>query len=135
MNGLAMAVVAAQTSAVGKEAAGAEKQILVLDIPLSTTPDEAARLLEEPYERGFYIHRAMEWTGGARVIYVHRVKPADKPERLNKEATAMQFLRDNREMTAKELSAAFKAIGFPRSAQWITQKRLELMRVERHAHL
>jgi hypothetical protein len=107
-----------------------EVNVLVIDMPVGTTAEEATRLLSEAYDRGYHIHRALEWPCGARVIYV-RSKTTTVRSTTTKEATAIQFLRDNREMTAKELVAAFKAIGFARSAGWITEKRAEIIRTDR----
>jgi hypothetical protein len=85
--------------------------------------------MNEPYARGFYIHRAMEHgLGSLRVVYVHRDRPAATKPTVTKEATAMQNLRDNREMSIPQLVAAFKAI---RGAAWITEKRAEIIRVDR----
>jgi hypothetical protein len=111
--------------------------MLVFDIPLQTTADEAARLLNEHCDRGFYVSSIIEWPGaGVRVFLRRYAKPAGKPEAApSKEARALQFLRDNRELSVVALAAAFKAIGFPRSALWITKKRLEIMMVERRANL
>jgi hypothetical protein len=109
-----------------------ETNVVVLDVPANTSAEDAARLLNEPYERGFYIHRAMEHgLGSLRVVYVHRDRPAATKPTVTKEATAIQFLRDNREMSIAQLVAAFKAIGFVRSAGWITEKRAEIVRADR----
>jgi hypothetical protein len=106
--------------------------MIVFDIPLQTTADEAARVLNEHCERGFYVTGIIEWPGAGVRVFFRRYGKAAKPEAApSKEARAMQFLRDNREMTAKELAAAFKAIGFVRSVAWITQKRAEVVRTER----
>jgi hypothetical protein len=69
--------------------------------------------------------------GSLRVVYVHRDKPATPRSSVTKEATAIQFLRDNREMSIPQLVAAFKAIGFVRRAVWITEKRAEIIRIDR----
>jgi hypothetical protein len=114
-----------------------ERRVLVLDVPFGTTSEEATQMIEEPFDRGFYIHRAMEWPGGARVIYIHRVKPEPKASAKpivavpTKEMQALQFLRDNREMSLKELAAAFKALGFPRSPAWIGKKLTEVIAADR----
>jgi hypothetical protein len=114
--------------------------MLAFDIPLTTTADEAARLVNEPYTRGFYVHSIVQWPGvGARVFLRRHVRLAVKPTNSDlppptREARAMQFIRDNREMTNKELSAALKALGFPRSVVWIGKKRLEVFRAERRAN-
>jgi hypothetical protein len=109
-----------------------ETNVVVLDVPANTSAEDAARLLNEPYERGFYIHRAMEHgLGSLRVVYVHRDRPAATKPTVTKEATAIQFLRDNREMSIPQLVAAFKAIGFIRGAAWITEKRAEIIRTDR----
>jgi hypothetical protein len=109
-----------------------ETNVVVLDVPANTSAEDAARLLNEPYERGFYIHRAMEHgLGSLRVVYVHRDRPAATKPTVTKEATAIQFLRDNREMSIPQLVAAFKAIGFVRGAAWITDKRAEIIKTDR----
>jgi hypothetical protein len=109
-----------------------ENQVVVIDVPANTIAEEAERLLNEPYSRGFYIHRAMELGQGCmRVVYVHRDRPAATKPTVTKEATAIQFLRDNREMSIPQLVASFKAIGFVRSAGWITEKRAEIIRTDR----
>lgn len=111
---------------------GGAPHTLVVDVPFGMTAEDAERLLNEPYARGYYIHRSMEWIDGARVIYVHRVKPI-ATNGPTKESQAMQFLRDNREMSANQLVAAFKALGFPRSSVWIGKKRMEVIRSQRKA--
>ncbi len=121
-----------------------ERRVLVLDIPFGTTAEETADQLDEPYKTGFHIHRALEWPGGVRIIYVATKTPAKpRTDKLDGEATAkptaaqtreslaMAFLRDNRQMSATALAAAFKALGFVRSPAWITKRRAELIRVER----
>lgn len=108
-----------------------ENNVVVLDIPAETPADDAARLMNEPYARGFYIHRAMEHgLGSLRVVYVHRDKPAAPRSSVTKEATTIQFLRDNREMSISQLVATFKAIGFVRGAVWITDKRAEIIKAD-----
>ena len=122
--------------------------VLVLDIPFGTTAEETTERLDEPYRNGFYIHRAIEWPGGVRVLYVAN-KTSAKPKAEKTEATgalapiptpaqtresaAMAFLRDNRQLSATALAAAFKALGFPRSPAWISKTRAELTRVDRRA--
>jgi len=109
-----------------------ENQVVVLDVPADTSAEEASRLLNEPYARGFYIHRAIEHgLGSLRVVYVHPDRPAATKPTATKEATAIQFLWDNREMSIPQLVAAFKAIGFARGATWITEKRIEIIRTDR----
>ena len=93
-----------------------ESQVVVLDVPADTSAEEASRLMNEPYARGYYIHRD---------------KPATPRSSVTKEAAAIQFLRDNREMSIPQLVAAFKAIGFVRGAVWITERRAEIIRAER----
>lgn len=105
--------------------------VLVVDVPVGTTVEEAGRLLSEAYDRGYYIHRALEWPGGARVIYVRTKATTVRTTPPTREATAIQFLRDNREMPISQLVAAFKAIGFVRGAAWITEKRAEIIRADR----
>lgn len=117
-----------------------EPLYVVFDIPVSTTAEEAARLINEPYERGFYIHSVSPWLGhggvGARVFakritHPRTAKPFSSEAPATKEARATQFLRDNREMTVKQLYAAFKAIGVVRSEAWIGKKRVEIIRTDR----
>jgi hypothetical protein len=109
-----------------------DTNVVVIDVPADTSAEEASRLMNEPYARGFYIHRAMEHgLGSLRVVYVHRDRPAATKPTLTKEAAAIQFLRDNREMSIAQLVAAFKAIGFVRGAAWITEKRVEIIRTDR----
>ena len=127
------------------EATAGEPMFQVFDIPLTATPDEAARLLNEPYERGCYVHNVFGSTlpGVLTRVIVKRatrsraVGPtaqepvAQAPTPATKEARAVQFLRDNREMTVKQLFAAFKALGVVRSEKWVANKRLEVVRAER----
>lgn len=88
-------------------------------------------MMNEPYERG-YIHRALEWPDGVRVVYVQRAKPAAKAEAApSREARAIQFIRENREMSAKELAAGLKALQYPRSVPWASKKRAEIVTAER----
>jgi hypothetical protein len=108
-----------------------DPNVLVIDVPTGATAEEATRLLSEAYDRGYHIHRALEWPGGARVIYVRSKPTTVRSTPPTKEATAIQFLRDNREMSIQQLVAAFKAIGFVRSAGWITEKRAEIIRTDR----
>lgn len=129
-----------------KSTGASETPVFVLDVAFGVTPEEAIRLISEPYDRGFYIHRAMEWPGGARIVYVRRATPvakslgksvdqpavveANKPA-ATRESEALQFLRDNREMSLNGLAGAFKALGFPRSTAWIGKKRTNIIRMDR----
>ena len=120
-----------------------EATISVLDMPLSATAEEVAILLNEACSKGLYVNATIPWPGvGIRlVLRRYAVKPATpakvglvKPERVippTREDNAIRFLRDNREMSATALSAAFKALGFPRSPAWVREKRAEIIRAER----
>ena len=127
------------------ETVSGEPIFAVFDIPTTATPEEAARLLNEPYERGCYVHNVFGSTlpGYATRVIVKRATRSraanptvQETSTVNlapatKEARAIQFLRDNREMTAKQLAAAFKALGVIRSEGWIAKKRVEVVRTER----
>ena len=122
-----------------------EPMFAVFDIPASASPDEAARLLNEPYERGWYVHNVIGATtpGSATRVIVKRAtrartssaatdEAATTSVPATKEARAVQFLRDNREMSAKQLFAAFKALGVTRSEAWITKTRIQVIKADRH---
>jgi hypothetical protein len=109
-----------------------EPTMRVFDLPLSITAEDAEQMLNDQCERGLYLSGVVAWPGyGVRVFMRRYAKPTGPANTVNKEARAMQFLRDNREMTAKELTAAFKALGFVRSEAWVSKKRADVVRAER----
>jgi hypothetical protein len=47
-----------------------EKRILVIDIPATATAEETEHLLNEPYERGFYLFRMVSlWSDPGKTIH------------------------------------------------------------------
>jgi hypothetical protein len=57
----------------------ADKQIKVIDIPEGATAEEAERLLNEPYQSGYYLDKLIFTCSGvgARGFYRLRVKRKD----------------------------------------------------------
>jgi hypothetical protein len=115
------------------EAQQDQDQVLVIDVTHAMTASDSALVLNAACDRGYHIHRALEWPNGVRVILVQSGKKTAGSSLAAKEAQALQFLRDNREMSASQLEAAFKAIGFVRKSQWINLKRAEIISAERKA--
>ena len=106
--------------------------MVCIDVPHNTTPDEAAKLLDGPNQGDYYLHRIVEWPGvGVRAFFGLRIKPEDKPSGQALEARAVQFIRDNREMSVKELCAGLKALRYVRSQPWVAAKRAEIVAKER----
>jgi hypothetical protein len=116
-----------------------EPLLIAFDIPVDTTANDAAQILSERSGSSRYVHAIVEWPGaGMRVfLRLHAASTAAKYARapaktpLDKEAAAMQFIRDNREMTARELCAGLKALGYVRSVGWVSSKRAEVIRADR----
>jgi hypothetical protein len=108
--------------------------VLVLDVPYSTSADEATSLMNAPYRRGFYIHRAMPMDNHCRmrVVYV-RKRPSPKTKAKDAyDSVAVRFLRDNLQtMTIKEIAVALKAEGYPQDERWLFDKRAEIMKDRR----
>ena len=87
-------------------------QVVVVDITTATT-EEAARLMNGLCEQGYYIHRAMEHNGGAKVIFVAQYKPWRGPVRDKRGYSyAIPTGQPRDEYFAARGSV--KAIGFPR---------------------
>jgi hypothetical protein len=109
-----------------------EKLVLVLDIPVDTTADEAERLLNVNCEAGFYIAAIVPWPGvGARAFlkrYAAKGAPTKPPVngRNGKQAEAVQYIKDNPDMTLRALAAGLQTIGFKRGPAWCHNKRVEL---------
>ena len=113
-----------------------EPLILVLDLPASMTAEESAEALNVHCSQGYYASSVVAWPGtGARVFLRRYAAPRPKAvtdvSPQTRETRAVQFMRDNREMSAKELAAGIKALGFPRSVAWVTKKRIEIVRADR----
>ena len=125
------------------------QQVFVVDIPVEATAEDMMDLLNAQYvEQGVYLNSVLQWPGtGARAVFRRLVKTtvkrdverpaaapdakADKPVR-NKEAIAMDFLREHRDtMTVKELRAGMMALGFTRSCAWVSSRRTAVVRAER----
>ncbi len=119
-----------------------EPLVLVVDIPAGATTDEAARLWNGPFAGGYYLNAVVPWPGvGARAFLRRQAKPAAKPPKpdpadvplATREARAVQFIRENREMPVSQLVAALKALRFVRGTQWVTTKRREIIQAEMRA--
>ena len=119
------------------------QQVFVVDIPVETTPEDmAAALNRQCAEHGVYLNSVLQWPGtGARAVFRRLVnatpkrdkeKPASDTPVRNKEAIAMDFLREHRDtMTVKELRAGMMALGFTRSSAWVSARRNAVVRAER----
>lgn len=122
--------------------------VLVIDVPMDTTAEEAAALLNEPLQRNYYLTSVLGWSEvpgvGARAFFKLRVKTpgtvchsmtqaaivADATEQIA-EARAVEFIRDNPTMSIRGLRSALEASGFKRGHSWVHVKRHEIERAQR----
>ena len=86
--------------------------LMVVDVPHTSTPDQAARSLNEPLERGYYLVTVAEAPERVRAIYRRRTQNDSEKQ------AAAAFVRANPQMTVPQLIAGLAAKGITRSREW-----------------
>ena len=110
------------------EIESSELPVLVLDIPHTMDAETATKHMSEQYDRGFYIHRALDWGGGCRVIFV-RSGESDKRkqearEKLKQtandalEAAASAIYKRNPAIGWLALKSQLEQAGFRKGSDW-----------------
>ena len=123
----------------------AEPMYVVFDIPVTTTAEEAAALLNEPFHRGFYIHSIAAWLGnggvGGRVFAKRITHPRTAtpltPELqgkspIQRQAAATDALKTlvtaNPKMSVTKLQATLRKLGHGKGFAWVQETRDAILR-------
>lgn len=122
-----------------------EPMYVVFDIPISTTAEEAASLLNEPFQRGFYIHSIAAWLGnggvGARVFAKRITHPRTAtpltPELQGKTPLQMQaaaadalraLLAADPRTSVTKLRTTLRKLGHGKGHAWVQETRDSILR-------
>ena len=114
------------------------KRFLIIDMPAGISPEDAERLLNEPYEQGYYLRSIVPWPGvGARAVYQLLAKlmtddeatePAGpKADADGREEEAIQVIRAHPDFSLRDIVVKLEEAGIKRSRSWVGEKRLKLL--------
>ena len=105
-----------------------EAGIIVIDVPESTPPEEASRVLNAPGE-SYFLVQVLPVSGGHRA-YLRRYKqtPPTKAETAKatgaavEDVTALSVVRANRDKPVRVIVDALAAAGIKRGRQWVADQ-------------
>lgn len=104
-----------------------EKLIIAVDVPSWASAEDAERIFNQPYSRGYYVLSiGQRADGSARGFF----KKSRDPEQNPKDEEALAIIRAHPRDSVTHLLARFKAAALKRSHNWISQQRT-LLKVER----
>jgi hypothetical protein len=96
--------------------------VIVIDVPITTSAEDAAKILSEPVERGYYVRGVTEGEP-MRVVFARYAETEDKcPEELR----AMELVVAHRQETATRIVQVLCEHGIYRGTTWVTKTRIEL---------
>jgi hypothetical protein len=99
-----------------------ESPVLVIDIPIATSAEDAARILSEPVTRGYYVRGVTEGNPMRVVFALYAEKENKCPEELR----AMGLVVAHRRETPTRIVQVLCEHGIYRGAAWVTKTRDEL---------
>lgn len=106
--------------------------IRVIDIPNSTSAEEAASFLNALYAEGFYLHSVVPYGDRMRAIFkilkseTARRNPKQRGNTDGREADALTIIRDHPRDSIRVLLARLGRAGIKRGKNWVSEKRLSL---------
>jgi hypothetical protein len=99
-----------------------DSPVIVIDIPIATPPEEAARILSEPVTRGYYV-RGVTAGEPMRVVLAPYAATENKCE---DELRAMELVVAHRKETATRIVQRLCERGIYRGTNWVNKTRDEL---------
>lgn len=98
---------------------------VVIDLPESISPEQAAQLLNTPGE-GYFLVSVLRVGGGHRAyLRRYKEKPPTKAETAKaavSDATAMSILRANRAESVRTIQSLLAKAGIKRGKQWVCEQ-------------
>jgi hypothetical protein len=99
-----------------------EKPVLVIDIPISTSAEDAAKILSEPVAQGYYV-RGVTDGEPMRVVFA---RYAEAPDKCPEELEAMNLAVKHRKETTTRIIQILCEHGIYRGSQWVSKTIAEL---------
>jgi hypothetical protein len=101
-----------------------ESQLLVVDVPIAASAEDATRILNEPIARGFYL-RSVTASQPMRAVFAHYATPADD-DKCGEELRAMKLVVAHRKETVMRIVQILCQHDIYRGTQWVTKAVAEL---------
>ncbi len=96
------------------------QRIRVVDVPVDASAELSERLLNAPYDAGYYLDQLMSGRGGGiRAIYRLRMRQAQAPE--TDAATALVLA--NPDLSNRKVCALLAERGIHRGKDWVQARR------------
>jgi hypothetical protein len=99
-------------------------KIRVIDVPANVTAEQAERILNEPYEAGYYLDKTFLGMDGAGIRAVYRQR---REKAAPDDEAAKAIIQANPNQTVRAIQRALADAGIVRSTGWIADARVGLM--------
>jgi hypothetical protein len=99
-----------------------DSAVIVTDVPIAVSSEEAARILSEPVARGYYV-RGMTAGEPMRVVFAPYAATENKCE---DELRAMELVVAHRKETATRIVQTLCELDIYRGTNWVNKTREEL---------
>jgi hypothetical protein len=107
----------------GKKVSAMDGPVIVIDVPIATSAEDAAKILSEPVTRGYYVRGVAE-SNPMRVVFAQYAPTENK---CADELRAMAVVVANKAQTATRIVQMLCEQGIYRGTPWVNKTRDELV--------